>query len=198
MLTGFLYTQNGVVPAIQFTTNFQDFDSRVDAALAWPEFKQWTTTPKDGVTEFGSVQRIGNYDALAMEDVFAIKKLLLERRSVNAILERAAYAIRVAAERPESAGTIGKQIMSVVLPADPRKPGRWRYDSSKQHKKYFAPDVVTAFRSTGRVIFRDMRLELTGRSDLPLVVPPQSRRQPCACGSGKRYKNCHGQRQPLL
>lgn len=36
-----------------------------------------------------------------------------------------------------------------------------------------------------------IQVERIERGD-PIIRPPYPRRQPCLCGSGKRYKNCHG------
>lgn len=192
MLSGFLVSPQGTLPVLQFITNFQNFDSGYDDDAAWPEFREWHFILRTDIDDAADVQRIGNRAGLPLSDVFAVKALLAQRKTPNAVIGKMAAAIRRAADHPASGGTVGKQLMSVILPADFTQAAQGGYDSAVAGHVVFMPDMVAASRTGGRVVMREFEFKAVDPSSAPLIVPRQNRRALCSCGSGKRYKNCHG------
>jgi hypothetical protein len=120
--------------------------------------------------------------------------LLHERRPAVALVEKAVMIIRMAADSPLSFGAVGKQCSSIVLPSDPKRAVSAAYHSNVVSYQSYGPNQVIC-RGEGGIwsvmepVFEQK--DATGAS-VPMAVPKARRNQPCPCGSGKKYKKCHG------
>ncbi len=96
---------------------------------------------------------------------------------------------------PESSNLIGKQCTSIVLPSDPEAQPFAQYHSSKITHKIYSPSHIEARGGEfGAFFVESPSLEVQDSSGQPLIlaVPKTGRNDPCPCGSGKKYKRCHG------
>lgn len=132
--------------------------------------------------------------AVSRDDRLALERLLREAKPSHALVEKAVAVIRSAARSRNSRGLIGEQCSSAVIPRDRGKRIMTGYHSAKVSYEMFMPEIVD---SRGPLTLRSLMglslKALPGQPNVPpLVVPKVRARQPCPCGSGKRYKNCHG------
>ena len=190
MFNGFISHPGAVMPAALLVTNYQEW-GKGDASEAWPEFRNTYFGLKENwEPPLTWVQRIGARQAFR-EDHSAVKQLLYQGRPPEAVVDKTIELIREASDRREAAGGIGKQLSSVVLPADMSKPPLVGYHSAvPSHAVYFPSLVVTT--RLKQAIVRDAQFRAADPLTRPIVVPKGPRNQPCPCGSGKKYKSCHG------
>ncbi len=192
MFSGFLNRGGYSIPVMALVSNFQDFETGFDDPATCPSFRIYFREPTNINVPPTDVQRIGIYTAFTIGDCNVIRSLVKERKPAHATVAKMVDLMRNVADRASSLGSIGKQLMSVVLPADFSRPALGTYHSSLQGHTLYMPDLVVADGKSG-VIFRDVQLKAAEPSITPpLVVPIQGRNRPCSCGSGKKYKKCHG------
>ena len=195
MLSGFIYdeTWSAYTSVFALISNFQDFRTLTDSLEAWPEFRPYFGTMDSAVPNPINVQRIGAYAGFADSDVRALQDLLRAGVPPEGVVAKGFEIVRAIADRPESANTIGKQLTAVILPANPTEPSRDIYSTARPSHATYMSDIVSAKSATGSFIMRDLKLMAVGPEGTPpLVMPKQRRNQLCACGSGKKYKHCHG------
>lgn len=193
IFTGFRYLEDDrYQPVSLLVTNFQDWDRGYDDPGAWPEFKPLYISPRRDIDwdEFAYVERIGAWPALGETEVAPIRRLVKERRPPAAAVGKAVEVLRRAADHPSCRGSVGKDLLSVVLPADRDcDPSSVFHPVAASEVTYF-PNVVDARRGGGIATYgMEFRVESGGT---PVAVPKVGRNQPCRCGSGKKYKHCHG------
>jgi len=110
-------------------------------------------------------------------------------RPPEAIVGKGVELIREWAERKSSLDLIGKQISSVVVPAAIDEPAAARYHSDVAQSTSYGITEVIARSDMGLA----WKSELTAKNGGLDAVPTVGRNVPCPCGSGKKYKRCHGQ-----
>lgn len=120
----------------------------------------------------------------------ALKALIIASRPPKAVIGKAVELISEVAGSKDGGGTIGRQLMSAVLPVS--GPGSFAHHTDEVSMTVRGPTIVVANRAIGGAIFGDMRFEQAGPDPQPILYPPQPRNQLCKCGSGKKYKKCHG------
>jgi hypothetical protein len=101
--------------------------------------------------------------------------------------------VRDAAKSPASAGLIGSQCTSIVLPADPAEQPSMQYHSGAVTHSIHGVSFVVTRSSNESVIFADPETVVTEvAGGPPLALGPKvGRNKPCWCGNGKKYKKCH-------
>jgi hypothetical protein len=193
MVTGYLYHHDPPLLANALLTNFQNFDTGIDQPEAWPKFegRQWTESrPNNGDITF--VQRIGMWPAMTRSDEQVLRQMLGEAKPASALIGKGVEMMREMAEGPAGA-TIGRQVTSICIPRDPNEAPFSAYHTAHLSQKSFIADSVMVFGDAHRAAFRDVQVEALAGPRPPYAAVPKVRpRQPCPCGSGKRYKNCHG------
>jgi hypothetical protein len=125
-----------------------------------------------------------------------LREMLSLNKPVAALVQKAVSLIRDAALNPRSGGRVGAQISTVIIPRDPVKPIQNTYDTAVNSNALFIPNHVVALPDRGFAM-RNSVLQVSSESDpaFPLLVPRIGRNSPCPCGSGKKYKRCHGNRK---
>lgn len=193
MFNGFVIHPEIAKPAALLITNYQDW-GKGDSPEAWAEFRSdYFGLKEDWSPPLTWVQRIGNWQAFH-DDHKVLKSLLQQGRPAKAVVGKAIELIREAADRREAVGTIGKQLSSIILPADINELPEVGYHSDvSTHTVYFPSLVVTT--TLNRAIIRNAQLRADDPLARPIMVPKSPRNQPCQCGSGKKYKFCHGRTQ---
>lgn len=175
-------------------TNFQNFDNGQDNNEAWDEFKIiYGNERRPWEGEFSLVQRIGMWPALEPSETELLRGFLENLKPAKAIVSKGVEIIRSTSDRPESKGTIGKQISVICLPRDQDKTISTTYHTDIVSYNYFFPSQVRAVSDDDFLAIDNAVLQVNtsnGKSH-PLAVPKVSRNAPCPCGSGKKYKFCH-------
>ncbi len=197
LFSGFLRRDGAPRASYAMVTNFQDYSVGADSPIAWDRFH--ATFYGEGPTSresFWSVQRIGMWPEFDGDDLVTLQWFAQQKKPADAIAHKAFKLIRSIAERPASAGLIGKQLMSVVVPADFNSPILFEYDSATPKHTYYIPNSLVMTKACPGVISRDFQLApLDPTRTPPMVGPRQRPNEPCRCQSGKKYKRCHGERK---
>ena len=97
------------------------------------------------------------------------------------------------ADRPAANNTIGKQLSILTIPRSLEQLVVSGYYSNINTNTYYMHDMVILNPSSGHMM-KDLQLTKIGGPDIerPMIVPRVGRNYPCPCGSGKKYKKCHG------
>jgi hypothetical protein len=160
--------------------------------IAWDHFNSYYTSEKEpGSTDLAYVQRIGAHRAMTPSDYVSLKTLLYERRPARAVISKATELMVRMADNPAAGGTIGKQVTWLKITPDPDSPTESGYYSNVPTSVVYMAGGVVA--QTHRQAAIDMGVGwIEGPAPPPLAVPKVGRNYPCPCGSGKKYKRCHG------
>lgn len=192
LFTGYLHTHEPPVIGSALISNYLNAVTDELSPVAFDEFQSFYTSEKEPGAHYSTyVQRIGAHHAMAQADVDALRVTLRERKPADAIIGKATEMLLAMADRPGSGGTIGKQISWLKLLPDAGTPVRSGYYSNIPTRVVYMPSSVIA-QSSCQVEFDGGVLCPEDADGPPVAVPKVARRAPCPCGSGKRYKNCHG------
>jgi len=129
------------------------------------------------------------------DDYEDLKGLLRDGRvPAAALVGKSVAAIRRAAAQPSSRGFVGRQCLSVILPADRSQPVTPGYHSETVSNVMPGMAYIDASKGPRDILTIDSpQLEI--RSDdgpIPLAGPRLQPTAPCWCRSGKHFRNCHG------
>ena len=146
--------------------------------------------------EFTFVQRVGFWTAMEDQDVDSLRTLLMELKPAKAIVGKAVEIMHSIADRPKSKGTIGKQLTTIILPRNPAAIVTSDYYPSVLSYKSYVPDMVFAQGPKSLAAVSGVSVQPVDPSSTPPISVPKARpNEPCPCGSGKKYKKCHGIRR---
>lgn len=196
MVSGFRYSGEGGAQFVAaMLSNCHDFSSDdADGRLlgtAKPDFQARYYT-NDLASPFAFIQGIGQYETIRDQDFDAIRSLLERKASLAALGARASAAIRLAREPRHLRGTIGEHLMVAAVSANPATGFYSRYSPvSAQWTHYQVDQIVVTPEASVAV----NRLEVTAvdpAATAPVAVPVVGKNRPCPCGSGWKYKMCHG------
>jgi len=95
--------------------------------------------------------------------------------------------MRAWADQKWANGTIGKQVISIILRRGSVTPECGYHTDIATTARYY-PKQVNA-RPDG---FVTCGLTLSGSDGKPVAYPKEQRNELCPCGSGVKYKRCHG------
>jgi len=138
---------------------------------------------------------IAGTDVVSDDAVASMRTLLKEQRPAGALVGKAIEVLHASADSPKSGGRIGKQCTSIVLPSDPSKAAEVKYHTvTATYTLHGVSHVEARGSEFGIYIIDDPEIEYRNASGAPglLAIPKVGRNQPCPCGSGKKYKRCHG------
>lgn len=170
--------------------------------MPWDEFKATFWGIKDGVPaeEATYIQRIGAW--IAMDDAgdgARLRRMLDERLPAEKIIDGAVGLVREIAARPVAGGVIGTELNSAVLPA-PRV--NVSMEDGIALQLGFHPDGASHVlrgpnhvisTSEAQLLIADPTIEaVEPEKTPPMAVQKVGRNKPCRCGSGKKFKRCHG------
>jgi SEC-C motif len=137
----------------------------------------------------------GSTQAVSKTHTDSLHDLVHTRRPARAIIGRSLKVLEEAAKSPKADHSIGRRATSIVLPSDPQLEAYLEYHSDKVSRRVggimhiqargpphgvyvVVQDSAAAWDSAGKPIIQ--------------VVPKVGRNAPCPCGSGKKFKQCHG------
>jgi preprotein translocase subunit SecA len=133
---------------------------------------------------------------MTQSDVESLRMLLEQRKPAGAIIGKAVALVREMADRPQASSTIGKQISAICLPRNLDSSITTSYHTNVVKYNAFYPSLVIATSDEDQMMARDLAIHIDDPAGnlLPIAVPKVGRNTPCPCGSGKKYKYCHGRR----
>lgn len=198
LISGYLYNRTPPNLVYALLTNYVELNgfANIDA---WDHFKcHYWSESSPFLEDPTLVQRVGFWPAMKDSDVAVLRNLLEKRRPIEAILGKALEVMRAAANRPEAKGTIGKQLTSIILPSDPLLRWTGTYHSENLTPKVYLPDAIILESDERRKYVRDVCIETINpnTSLLPLRTSKIPKNSPCPCGSGKKFRKCHGRHKP--
>jgi hypothetical protein len=174
-------------------SNSQDFARGLRTSQPWDEFVFSHTKEKEPRQSNASyIQRIGAIGAVTPTDAEELRVLLDERKPAKAIINKAIDRFQEFADRAAARGGVGKQITWIRIPSDRTEEVEFGYYSNVPSYASFSPSVVWCTSRGGGAVDGVSIVAVDPLSTPPLVVPRAPRNAPCPCGSGKKYKKCHG------
>jgi hypothetical protein len=163
---------------------------------------------------YNYMSAVGARHALADEDMRALGELINGVKPPQAVVGKAVEVVRAAALSRPAQDVIGGQLLSLVVPANRLEPPAGAYHTEFPSDTVYFPssvDVdahgegilvaqpsVTAGALTERQVRDSYRRALSGmprdttQRFPPIAFPRTARNAPCPCGSGQKYKRCHG------
>ncbi len=197
IFSGYLYNYSPPRMEYAVLTNYQDCVKERDASEARDSFEltfinEKTPRPENPVF----IRAIGAWSAMREGDLTALTTLLTQRKPARAIVHKAAEVVRNIADRPQADGKIGKQLSTIVLPRDRDAIPIAEYHTAVPKTIMYYPAVVKSLPDV-QIAVVNPEYEISNETGaLPTVFPKVGRNKPCPCGSGKKYKKCHGSLPP--
>ncbi len=197
VLAGYCYDEIPPRAYYWLVSNFENIDGHLLArGQAAKEFKlgyHRETRPTEVDPHF--IIMAGNDRGVSDEHFEGILVLLRQHKPPEALVGKVVEVLRAAAKSYRSGNTVGEQCMSIVLPSDPAAKVVGQYHSTKVAYKLYQPTVIEARGGEfGVYVLADPELEARHDSGRPAIlgIPRVGRNRPCPCGSGLKYKRCHG------
>lgn len=193
LFAGFHYDSGKAYPVSAILTNFAGFAGPGDLPRSPDDFVL-REVKMDQATRVGF---IGAWQSVSGDDIQSLNKMLFEGKKAGAVLGKAVDLFHEIGVRPSSLGTIGGQLSSIVLNADPRLPIESNYHVLRSSPIVYSPNHVVLTRSQqlltkGGTIYASDTNGAPLRNAPPMAVPKVQRNAPCPCGSRLRYRKCHG------
>lgn len=147
----------------------------------------------DEVSQRGYVMVYGALSAVSPELIRQLRDLAAEGYPPRALIGKSLQVVRDAAGRTE---VVGGECTSFVLPSDPVEDPWWDYHADAVTDTIVGPSQVLAVGGDGpHLVTADpfFKAAPSAAGAQPVVTSPKRKRnEPCYCGSGKKYKRCHG------
>lgn len=191
MFSGFVNYDGNFRPGCAIVSNFFNFEENTAEDIARDEFTARYQTARPEVELPTLVQRVGNWHGMRSDDESVLREMLSRGLPASAVVGKAVEIVREIAGRAASQGLIGKQLTAVVVPKSLDRPIESGYYSDKVRPETFMPSHVYLLPDQHLVVDA-ISIRPVEADTLPLSVPKVRRKMPCPCGSGKKYKHCHG------
>ncbi len=123
MFTGYVTHRARPLVGNLIVTNFQDFLTGSDYPEAKKDFWIISELEKDEESpEITLIQRIGAWRAMKSDDEEGLRNLLRQRRSQEALINKAVHMIRQIADRSVAGGTVGKNLIATIISSNTNTP----------------------------------------------------------------------------
>jgi SEC-C motif-containing protein len=175
-------------------SNFERW-GRVKIGPPDDEFSIWHEDEKRprSSLEPAIIQIVGVTDVLTETDTRALMTMLERRAAPRAIIGKGAQLVRKVADDPRAANTISKNLLTAVLYRDPVREFESAYLPDHASQITYGVNYLIAVSDDQRGTMRDLEVKAVDPEvGSPMVVPTVGRNKPCPCGSGKKFKKCHG------
>lgn len=194
MFTGYLYHHEPPLGALAIVSNFQNIDTNITNTCASSKFECFfreEPRPNDG--KIALFYSIGTLPPVPKKEFQKISDLVKKHKPAKAIVEKLVDVVRKLSENTASGNTIGKQINSIVLPRDRALGAKSGYHSDAVKMETYMPDEVMVISEKLHMNVSNIKaIPADTKTALPMSGPKLKPKQPCWCGSGKKYKKCHG------
>jgi hypothetical protein len=203
MFTGFLYNQTTPRGALALISNFESLDNAIVHKTAQERFHAYYhVEPRPNPPRMKLFHSVGfaNLGLFATDFNEAID-MVVDKLPPRDIEWKLVSYIRKISRHPSSANTVGEQISSVVIPSNRRQGFACSYFPTSARVETCLADFVCAISHEKLIAFKDVNMSLSGPfKGSPIVGPKLKSNQPCWCGSGQKFKRCHGSklRSPAL
>jgi hypothetical protein len=180
-----------------FVSNYQSLSDRQLLEKSCEEFiLSYENEKKPRRDSISHVQRVGAWPAMTSQDENCLREMLVAKKPVAAIIEKATSLLLQMSERPGAAGTIGKQISWIRIPTKISEVVESGYYSNIPTHTIFMPCSVQIISDRQRVCFDEPSISAVDKNTTPyMAVPKVKRNAPCPCGIGKKYRLCHGRKK---
>jgi hypothetical protein len=133
----------------------------------------------------------GTTGGLVPQEISRIEDLIHEQRPPEAVVSKAIEVGRVAAKSTKSRGYVGESWSSAIVYSQAGRSTWVEYYSPVLTTQQFSVNLVDASSGEQPVVAIS---NLVAETDRPISVgfPGTPRNAPCPCGSGGKYKRCHG------
>ena len=142
------------------------------------------------LTDITFIDAIGAAGGVTEGAVAPLRVMLSDHSPPEAIVGKGVELLRSWARQRSAGGTVGDQISSIVVPADITEGWTFDYHTAIAKDTVHYPITVDV---TGRNPPAAFRLDVR-QHEGAMAVPKVGRNHPCPCGSGLKYKRCHGPR----
>jgi hypothetical protein len=124
--------------------------------------------------------------------LYSLRKMLEQKRPVEALVGVGIDALNSASSSNQSKGKVGKDASVLVIPNDITKDVSFDFSVGELRTNTNAPDMVLA-TGAANAFWLEMSADAvaTPGKPSPVSVPRMNPSAVCACGSGKRYRDCH-------
>jgi hypothetical protein len=192
---GYLYP-NGSPRLVFFRlSNFESAEANPQVAdSADSKFHLWTWIAKENESS-ARLRHVSGWNSIpstATEPWSEVWELLGMEKPPKAIVSRITKVIRLTADDRKTKGMVGRQCMSIIIPSDPSVVPIGEYHADAVKATAYVPGRIEARGGQFGVFAMTDAQFGTADGKSPFVVPQVSRNRPCPCGSGKKYKYCHG------
>lgn len=192
MATGFVRFEEGHTVVQALVTNFQNWGVGDDAE-AWDTFQLTPFSAKAGEPWPTLIQRVGAWGALSGPVAESqIRPLLAVGKPPHAVRDK---MLALLPSQSALFSTVGVDAnAAILLPS-----GETSWTHSVEHNAWSVSGgtTVSAFPES-TIIAADVTITASDdagnidTSGTPMLVPRVPKQRPCPCGSGKRYRQCHG------
>jgi SEC-C motif len=199
VLAGYIYSDAPPLGCLYWISNFEGLGARRYGPVR-PAFESYVVTQDRPNPElFWLMQVYGSTDALknraSQEDGAAVRRLLVERRPARAIRDKALATLNRVGAPSGELGRIGRQCGSIVVPSALSEPMMTDYLSDVNRWEVESPSQVVMVGADTDGAVMDLSARVDDQAP-PLAVRKVPRNHPCPCGSGTKYKQCHGRVLP--
>ena len=193
---GYEYSENDARPSYFRISNFEG-ENPTSNRQRHPKDNfdmMWERAQRPSAPKTEMVTASGWTDGIPVDSIQQLATLASQGRPPSMWIDKAVALIRVAAESPLSERSIGRQCTSVLLPADLTKWAQGGYHSARLTTREYAPGYIEARGGAANFIIMDAEFGMqdAAGTDQVVQVPKVGRNKPCPCGSGRKYKHCHG------
>ena len=173
-------------------SNFQGFGTYMDNAEAHPAFTFLTFKSTYSAAERNPtlIQAIGQFGALMPDDEAQLRVMLERRAPTEALRQKAVSLIQDISDRPRARGTVGKKVTTARLRRSHPFAPVVGFGSNEAERAL--PLLNQVYLMTGSPGIRIADAQITTQT--AAFLPRVHRNAPCPCGSGQRYRLCHGQK----
>jgi hypothetical protein len=180
-------------------SNFESLDDPPTLSQSPHDFRLWTwtsnaSTPTAELRQI-SGWRTGPANAIAVWN--EIDEWLRIKKNPEAITARAIQMIRLISDWKSAEGRVGSQCMSIVIPNNPADRAVTQYHTTDARASLYLPGHIEA-RGGDYGVYSIADFEMGAKDQegkgLTTVVPSVPRNRPCPCGSGRKFKYCHGRK----
>ena len=133
---------------------------------------------------------LGCTGATTDEDFRQMQTALIDDLPAHALRSIMTRIITKAADGPRANGMIGKQLDYIHLPARRTEPCTSGQETAVAKAAVDMPRTIY-IGTGGSIALEELSLSREP-GGMPAIVPRVRRNQPCPCGSGQRYRECHG------
>jgi hypothetical protein len=193
MFSGFIDHDGRYRAGNAILSNFHDFQRNSRFNEAQPKFNISYTSADANVRNPTLVQRVGSWRPMTEAHIFELRSLLEQRKPASALLGKSYSMLRRFSESPKSGNAIGKQLTGIIIPHCLNSPIQSDYSSNVVRRSAYMPSQVVLLPDQMAVI-DNIQIRPVETSTPPISVPRTKRGAPCPCGSGKKFKFCHGRK----